>query len=42
MARYGELVDEPEVVLVLCQLLAGIDKAAAAFRRVCEEAETNT
>jgi hypothetical protein len=34
-------VDEPEAVPFLRQLLAGIDKAAA-FRRVCEEAETNT
>jgi len=35
-------VDEPEAVPFLRQLLAGIDKAAAAFQRVCEEAETNT
>ena len=40
--RHGELVDEPEVVPVLRQLLAGIDTAVAAFRRAREEAETNT
>ena len=43
MARHGELVDEPEVVSsVLRQLLAGIDTAVEAFRRACEETETNT
>jgi len=42
MARRGELVNEPEVVPVLCQLLAGIDTAVTAFRRACEETETNT
>ncbi|HEX7549963.1 MAG TPA: hypothetical protein VF579_05270 [Candidatus Methylomirabilis sp.] len=41
-ARHGELVDEPEVVPALRQLLAGIDTAVAAFRRACEEAEANT
>jgi len=41
-ARHGELVDEPEVVPVLRQLLAGIDTAVATFRRACEEAEINT
>lgn len=41
-ARHGELVDEPVVVPVLHQLLAGIDTAVAAFRRACEETETNT
>lgn len=40
-ARHGELVDEPEVVPVLRQLLAGIEAAEAAFRRACAEATTN-
>jgi len=40
-ARHGELVDEPEVVPVLRQLLAGIEAAEAAFRRAGEDAATN-
>jgi hypothetical protein len=36
-ARHGELLDEPEVIPVLRQLLVDIDAAAAAFRRACGE-----
>ena len=40
-ARHGELVDEPEVVPILRQLLAEIETAAAAFRRASAEADDN-
>jgi hypothetical protein len=41
-ARHGELMDEPEVVPALRQLLAKIEATAVAFRRACEGAGTAT
>jgi hypothetical protein len=40
-ARHGELVDEPEVVPVLRQLLSGIEAVAAAFQRASAGADDN-
>jgi len=40
--RHGELLDEPDSLPVLRELLRQIEAAAEAFRRVCRETSADT